>query len=1048
MVFQKKRLFIGGLFSDITDDALADRFKQFGDVTAVEIKLRRDEEGNVTNAFAHLNIEGEENRIQRCIQTFNKTKWNGAQITVELAKESFLDRLRREREQRNKTDSSASKPPPPEFIPKAKPGDSVPGEKDWVVSKYGRPLPIMHLSKETDARKTITINPSKFVHNIRKLKEDEINAGNDISNLTWQIEDDVHEKQHHEKNTKKKFESSSSSSDSSSSDSDSDEKPSKKTKKINEKPTVRNVKKPASDSSSSDSDSSDADSNTRHLKGKTKTEKQSVKKSSSSDSSSSSSSDSSDELSSDDKVVDKQSDVFSKKATSNSSHSSSNSIKGGISSDLNDRKLNNTNDFEVVGVNDAFNWRKKGEDVDYSSDDTDDMIVASKNPKQKSVNSQLHPSSSSDDTDAIVENSKILPNKTRKAKKLTKVRSKTNEKSAESSSRDSSDVEKNAKVKHSENDNTNSDKTVSGTSQKPSSSDESSSSSSEEDRDRNTTNIKQISAVIKNDSKGASKNGHSNEDLLKTTAAKKHELDNKKRLESLRLRGKEASVKKLAIQAALKQVDSQPLNKRVVFDSEDEDMESLPEVSTNNIEQPKIKKVKSAKNKKVEDSKPKLFDSDDSDDDNAGSSDSDNQDMFRERPQFEGKSGQQLMKLQNKIGTDERFRMDKRFLADISDDENESLHGQIDLFIDKMKKSGEFELLVEMASNNERLGKDLLRIAALKHPGDYNHSLEHCKILEKYDDDAYFSNKVATELLKIRCSSGRTLIVLMDSLLRKFKQFISDVETAECNVAEKERSLNILKGILGNKVLMTSRKKSDISTTHVRYDPTREDHDKYEIKNDSKLKPEKKSKKSKLGEDEVEVRTEPEVSKERFYEVAADLKNAIDSSEKTPFSFFGDSSNTEATVEKTKPNLAENRKSESVDLSWRDKCNMDTSENDKIEHETEEKGSSSNIHENQGTIVESCRDTFFFTIDDIRIKEGIEFFQATEDPDELRENWNENRQKAIEAFRLKRKRALRTQGKFKNKPDRSSYERNGTAQKRRFGRKQVEPRAFKRFKSR
>ncbi|XP_074645071.1 uncharacterized protein LOC141901617 isoform X2 [Tubulanus polymorphus] len=943
MVFQKKRLFIGGLFSDITDDALADRFKQFGDVTAVEIKLRRDEEGNVTNAFAHLNIEGEENRIQRCIQTFNKTKWNGAQITVELAKESFLDRLRREREQRNKTDSSASKPPPPEFIPKAKPGDSVPGEKDWVVSKYGRPLPIMHLSKETDARKTITINPSKFVHNIRKLKEDEINAGNDISNLTWQIEDDVHEKQHHEKNTKKKFESSSSSSDSSSSDSDSDEKPSKKTKKINEKPTVRNVKKPASDSSSSDSDSSDADSNTRHLKGKTKTEKQSVKKSSSSDSSSSSSSDSSDELSSDDKVVDKQSDVFSKKATSNSSHSSSNSIKGGISSDLNDRKLNNTNDFEVVGVNDAFNWRKKGEDVDYSSDDTDDMIVASKNPKQKSVNSQLHPSSSSDDTDAIVENSKILPNKTRKAKKLTKVRSKTNEKSAESSSRDSSDVEKNAKVKHSENDNTNSDKTVSGTSQKPSSSDESSSSSSEEDRDRNTTNIKQISAVIKNDSKGASKNGHSNEDLLKTTAAKKHELDNKKRLESLRLRGKEASVKKLAIQAALKQVDSQPLNKRVVFDSEDEDMESLPEVSTNNIEQPKIKKVKSAKNKKVEDSKPKLFDSDDSDDDNAGSSDSDNQDMFRERPQFEGKSGQQLMKLQNKIGTDERFRMDKRFLADISDD---------------------------------------------------------------------------------------------------------DVETAECNVAEKERSLNILKGILGNKVLMTSRKKSDISTTHVRYDPTREDHDKYEIKNDSKLKPEKKSKKSKLGEDEVEVRTEPEVSKERFYEVAADLKNAIDSSEKTPFSFFGDSSNTEATVEKTKPNLAENRKSESVDLSWRDKCNMDTSENDKIEHETEEKGSSSNIHENQGTIVESCRDTFFFTIDDIRIKEGIEFFQATEDPDELRENWNENRQKAIEAFRLKRKRALRTQGKFKNKPDRSSYERNGTAQKRRFGRKQVEPRAFKRFKSR
>lgn len=41
-----RRLFIGGLFPEVTKDELQQRFAPFGHINSVEIKIRKDYDGN------------------------------------------------------------------------------------------------------------------------------------------------------------------------------------------------------------------------------------------------------------------------------------------------------------------------------------------------------------------------------------------------------------------------------------------------------------------------------------------------------------------------------------------------------------------------------------------------------------------------------------------------------------------------------------------------------------------------------------------------------------------------------------------------------------------------------------------------------------------------------------------------------------------------------------------------------------------------------------------------------------------------------------------
>lgn len=191
---EMKRLFVGGLGQNISKADLQNQFSRFGEVSDVEIITRKDDQGNPQKVFAYINIRVTEGDLKKCMSVLNKTKWKGGTLQIQLAKESFLHRLAQEREEaRAKKGKSTTgntslldKMKTVDFHVKAVPGTEVPGHKNWVVSKFGRVLPVLHLKNE-HKRKIIKYDPSKYCHNLKKIGEDFTNAV-PISNLTWELE--------------------------------------------------------------------------------------------------------------------------------------------------------------------------------------------------------------------------------------------------------------------------------------------------------------------------------------------------------------------------------------------------------------------------------------------------------------------------------------------------------------------------------------------------------------------------------------------------------------------------------------------------------------------------------------------------------------------------------------------------------------------------------------------------------------------------------------------------------------------------------------------
>ncbi|KAM7307608.1 nucleolar protein 8 [Ixodes scapularis] len=106
----KKRLFVGNLSSTVKQDELREKFERFGHVENVEVHTKRDECGNPFKTFAYLDMElGQENLVS-CIKTYHGAKWKGSEMLVQVAKESYIQRIQREAKslQQKKEESSAA----------------------------------------------------------------------------------------------------------------------------------------------------------------------------------------------------------------------------------------------------------------------------------------------------------------------------------------------------------------------------------------------------------------------------------------------------------------------------------------------------------------------------------------------------------------------------------------------------------------------------------------------------------------------------------------------------------------------------------------------------------------------------------------------------------------------------------------------------------------------------------------------------------------------------------------------------------------------------
>uniref|UniRef100_A0A8C3R8T6 Nucleolar protein 8 n=1 Tax=Cyanoderma ruficeps TaxID=181631 RepID=A0A8C3R8T6_9PASS len=192
-----KRLYVGGLGHSVSRAELEERFGKFGRVLEAEVITRKDDQGNPMKTFAYISVNISDADLRKCMSVLNKTKWKGGTLQIELAKESFLHRLATEREeaklqkekpQRNEQMcllESLKKTGVVDFHMRAVPGTEVPDHKKWVVGKFGRVLPILHLRNQ-QKNKVVKYDPSKYCHNLRKLEADLAHAA-PVSQLTWNL---------------------------------------------------------------------------------------------------------------------------------------------------------------------------------------------------------------------------------------------------------------------------------------------------------------------------------------------------------------------------------------------------------------------------------------------------------------------------------------------------------------------------------------------------------------------------------------------------------------------------------------------------------------------------------------------------------------------------------------------------------------------------------------------------------------------------------------------------------------------------------------------
>lgn len=70
--------------------------------------------------------------------------------------------------------------------------------QEWVVSKFGRVLPVLQLRCQKGTRnRTMKYDPSKYCHNIRKLDRSTEDQTTPVNQLTWELQggdDDISKK--------------------------------------------------------------------------------------------------------------------------------------------------------------------------------------------------------------------------------------------------------------------------------------------------------------------------------------------------------------------------------------------------------------------------------------------------------------------------------------------------------------------------------------------------------------------------------------------------------------------------------------------------------------------------------------------------------------------------------------------------------------------------------------------------------------------------------------------------------------------------------------
>ncbi|GLV40116.1 uncharacterized protein CBL_03736 [Carabus blaptoides fortunei] len=245
-----------------------------------------------------------------------------------------------------------------------------------------------------------------------------------------------------------------------------------------------------------------------------------------------------------------------------------------------------------------------------------------------------------------------------------------------------------------------------------------------------------------------------------------------------------------------------------------------------------------------------------------------------------------------------------------------------------------------------------------------------------------FEGKEGQKLLELQSRFTNDKRFTMDS---RFYHEADDGDQEE-NVPdgddEKQKQLDILESVLGQKFKKISKDDSDKNKKTpkgmLRFDPSKPEHSKFEIKEidvKEKSKMKEKAVGKELAEETNNEEPQVEVSKETFYKVTANLKQSLQQNEGfSLLNMFGtaeEKDETEGMEEQLEKKIM---KSKDFDTG-QNPFKYDSSDTEDEDEPTKKQTTQTKSDQKQEIAPKMWRENFFFKQNDERLKDGLEFLK-------------------------------------------------------------------------
>lgn len=161
-----RRVYIGGLPDDITNEGLFERFSKYGQISSVEIAQSSNADQVSCRGFAHLTIEGTDSSWNKLRSTFNGSLWKGKKVRIENSHVDFRQKLENEKQAAIQTEQELVR----KIAKKARKSlcrhardmslideNNVQARKGrgWIRGKFGRPLAVVRLRRSNGRIETV-----------------------------------------------------------------------------------------------------------------------------------------------------------------------------------------------------------------------------------------------------------------------------------------------------------------------------------------------------------------------------------------------------------------------------------------------------------------------------------------------------------------------------------------------------------------------------------------------------------------------------------------------------------------------------------------------------------------------------------------------------------------------------------------------------------------------------------------------------------------------------------------------------------------------------